>query len=69
MRVIWRYRWDVCGWATWFIVYGSAGCMSHEQGAQMHREIRELDKRVSDIEAGRNEPAPPEWQHYAGDGR
>lgn len=47
----------------------ACGCMSHEQGLQMHREIRELDRRVSDIEAGRNEPAPPEYQHYAGDGR
>lgn len=58
-------------------IYGAlCGCATlEEQDAQRREdieqwhEIRSLKRRVSDIEAGRNEPAPPEWQYQAGDGR
>ncbi|MGE0289367.1 MAG: LapA family protein [Bradyrhizobium sp.] len=46
-----------------------AGCMSHEQGLQMHREIREHEQRIDRLEAVLGEPAPPEWQARNGDGR
>lgn len=46
-----------------------AGCMSHEQGLQMHREIADNSRRIDQLEAVLGEPAPPEYQAYNGDGR